>query len=73
MKNDNYIMKYNLINKKGDIFYEPKNIDLWFDNIGKSDSQTFYAECDYCKYTIKISGNGGTIFDGKGKKIFNKI
>jgi hypothetical protein len=73
MKNDNYIMKYNLINKKGDIFYKPKNIDLWFDNIGKSDSQTFYAECDYCKYTIKISGNGGTIFDGKGKKIFNKI
>ena len=73
IKNDNYIMKYNLVNKKGDIFYEPKNIDLWFDNIGKSDSQTFYAERDYCRYTIKISGNGGTIFDGKGKKIFNKI
>ena len=66
-------MKYNLINKKGDILYTPKNIDSWFDKIEKKDSQTFSVERDYSKYIIKMSGNGGTIFDRTGKKIIEQF
>ena len=73
MKNDNYIMKYNLINKNGDILYEPKNIDSWFDSIAKKDNQTFYVKRDYSIYIIKMSENGGTLFDGKGKKIIQQF
>ena len=73
IKNDNYEMKYNLINKKGDILYEPKNMNLWFDHIAKKDSQTFSVERDDSKYIIKMSENGGTIFDRTGKKIIEQF
>lgn len=73
IKNDNYEMKYNLINKKGDILYKPKNIKLWFDSIAKKDSQTFSVVRDDSKYIIKMSENGGTIFDRTGKKIIEQF